>query len=163
MMREHQFSISEIPRWKKTEILWFLKKWDDKTLHHYHYSSGWMLGNVSSQKEWWCSGTAAQRGGGVTVPRKVQEPWRCGTEGCGQWAWWGSAGVGLGHLRGLSPTLMIVWSYGLQILSLQQQHRETKWDLSSLSPADDGTNIALKLWDLNQLQVSRALLQLSCS
>ena len=58
---------------------------------------------------------------------------------------------------------MIVWSYGLQILSLQQQHRETKWDLSSLSPADDGTNIALKLWDLNQLQVSRALLQLSCS
>ena len=101
--------------------------------------------------------------GGFTITGGVQEPWRCGTEGCGQWAWWGSAGVGLGHLRGLSPTLMIVWSYGLQILSLQQQHRETKWDLSSLSPADDGTNIALKLWDLNQLQVSRALLQLSCS
>jgi len=38
----------------------------------------------------------AQGGGGVTVPAGVQEPWRCGTEGCGQWAWWGWAGVGLG-------------------------------------------------------------------
>jgi len=24
-------------------------------------------------------------GGGVTVPGGVAEPWRCGTEGCGQW------------------------------------------------------------------------------
>ncbi len=35
---------------------------------------------------------AAQGGGGVTVPGGVQEPWRCGTEGRGQWAWWGWAG-----------------------------------------------------------------------
>ena len=28
---------------------------------------------------------AAQGGGGVTAPGGVQEAWRCGTEGCGQW------------------------------------------------------------------------------
>ena len=32
--------------------------------------------------------------GGVTVPGGVQELWRCGTEGRGQWAWRGVAGVG---------------------------------------------------------------------
>ena len=31
----------------------------------------------------------AQAGGGVTVPEGVEEPWGCGTEGRGQWAWWG--------------------------------------------------------------------------
>ena len=35
---------------------------------------------------------AAQGGGGVTVHGGVQEPWRCGIEGCGQWAWWGWIG-----------------------------------------------------------------------
>ena len=30
--------------------------------------------------------------GGVTIPGGVPEPWKCGTEGCGQWAW----GVGWG-------------------------------------------------------------------
>ena len=35
-------------------------------------------------------------GGGVTIPRGVQELWRCGTEGCGQWAWWDGLGLGLG-------------------------------------------------------------------
>ena len=39
--------------------------------------------------------------GGVTVPGGIKEPWRCGTEGHGQWAWRGWAGVGLGNLRGL--------------------------------------------------------------
>ena len=29
-----------------------------------------------------------QGGGGVTVLGGAQELWRCGTEGCGQWAWW---------------------------------------------------------------------------
>ena len=38
--------------------------------------------------------------GGVTVPGGVTEPWRCGTEGCGQWAQWGQAGVG--DMGGLS-------------------------------------------------------------
>ena len=53
-----------------------------------------MLGNISSPKEWQCSGTAAQGGGGVTVPEGVPEPWGCGTEGCGQWAaWWGGLGL----------------------------------------------------------------------
>jgi len=44
-------------------------------------------------KEQWCSGTAAQGGGGVTVPGGAQEQWGCGTEGRGQWVWWGGAGV----------------------------------------------------------------------
>jgi len=42
--------------------------------------SGWMLGKISSQKEQCCSGTAAQRGGGVTIPGGVPEPCGCGTE-----------------------------------------------------------------------------------
>ena len=40
-------------------------------------------------------------GGGVTISGGVPELWRYGTEGCGQWAWWGWAGVGLGDLTGL--------------------------------------------------------------
>ena len=36
---------------------------------------------------------SAQGGGGVTVCGGVQEQWRCGTEGRGQWAWWGWAGM----------------------------------------------------------------------
>ena len=50
--------------------------------------SVWLLGKTS-QKERCCSGTAAQGGGVVTVPGGVQGTWRCGTEGCGQWAWLG--------------------------------------------------------------------------
>jgi len=34
--------------------------------------------------------------GGVTVPGSVPEQWRCGTEGCGLWAWWGGLGLDLG-------------------------------------------------------------------
>ena len=47
----------------------------------------------TSQKEWQCFGTAAQGGGGVTIPGGAPEPWGCGTEGCGDghggagWAW----------------------------------------------------------------------------
>ena len=51
-----------------------------------------------SLKEQCCSGTAAQGGGGVTIPGGVQGPWGCGTEGCGQWTWWGVLGLGLGIL-----------------------------------------------------------------
>lgn len=48
--------------------------------------SGWMLGNTSSPKEQCCSGTAAQGGGGVTVPGDVPKD-GCGTEGHGlEWA-----------------------------------------------------------------------------
>ena len=51
------------------------------------------------------SGTAAQGGGGVTVPGGVQELWRCGTEGRVQWAWWDGLMVGINDLRGLSQSL----------------------------------------------------------
>ena len=54
-----------------------------------------MLGNISSHKEQCCSGTAAQGGGGVTIPGGVPEPWGSGTEGCGQWARWGGLGLDL--------------------------------------------------------------------
>jgi len=56
-------------------------------------SSGWILGKTSLN-EWWGTGSA-QGGGGFPVPGGDPAPWRCGTEGCGQWAWWGWAGVGL--------------------------------------------------------------------
>jgi len=44
---------------------------------------------------------AVQEGRGVTIPEDVQETWRWGTEGRGQWAWWAWVGVGHGDLRGL--------------------------------------------------------------
>ena len=33
---------------------------------------------------------------GVVESPSLEEPWRCGTEGCGQWACWGWAGLDLG-------------------------------------------------------------------
>lgn len=42
--------------------------------------SGWMSGEASSQKEWSCSGTAAQGMGGRR-PWGCSELWGCGTEG----------------------------------------------------------------------------------
>ena len=41
---------------------------------------------------------------GVVVPEGAQETWRCGTEGCGQWAWWGWVMVGLPDLSSLFQT-----------------------------------------------------------
>jgi len=64
-------------------------------------SSGWISGRTYSPKERWGSGTAAQGGGAVTIPGGVEEPCGCGTEGRGQWAWWGWVDVGQGDLRGL--------------------------------------------------------------
>ena len=49
-------------------------------------------------EEWLSGGTAVQGGGGVTIPGGVPVLWGCGTEGCGQWAWWGWAGLDLGIL-----------------------------------------------------------------
>jgi len=60
--------------------------------------SGWILGKISSRKKWSVTGTAAQGGGGLTIRGGVQEPWRCGTEGRGQWAWWDGLALGLGDL-----------------------------------------------------------------
>ena len=44
----------------------------------------------------WGSWHSCPGSGGVTVPGSVEGTWRCGTEGHGQWAWWGWAGVDLG-------------------------------------------------------------------
>ena len=38
---------------------------------------------------------AARGGGRFTIPGGVQQLWRCGTEGCGHWAWWGCDEVGI--------------------------------------------------------------------
>ena len=46
---------------------------------------------------------AAHGGGGVAVPGGVPELWRCGTEGCGQWAWWGGLGLDWGPWGLSSP------------------------------------------------------------
>ena len=35
---------------------------------------------------------AAQGGGAVAAPGGVQDPCGCGTEGRGQWGWWGWVG-----------------------------------------------------------------------
>jgi len=59
-------------------------------------SSDEILGKISSLKWQWGSGTAAQGGVGVIVPGGIPELWVCGTEGCGQWAWWGWARLDLG-------------------------------------------------------------------
>ena len=54
---------------------------------------------------------AAQGGGAVTIPGSVQEPCGCGTEGCGQWAWWGELKAGRDDLRRSFPTVMILCFY----------------------------------------------------
>jgi len=50
--------------------------------------SGWMLGKISSAKEWSGAGMAAQGGGGVTIPGGVQGTFRCYTEGLVGKYWW---------------------------------------------------------------------------
>ena len=67
--------------------------------------SGWVLG-TASPKNGGAVAWTAQGGGAVTIPGGVQEPWRCGTWGHGQWVGWvglgvGWVGVGLGDLGGL--------------------------------------------------------------
>jgi len=65
-----------------------------KNYVHARGGSDWVLGRAS-QKEWCCSGTAAQGGGGVTVTGGVPEPCGCGTEGAGMvllgWGWTGQS------------------------------------------------------------------------
>lgn len=63
-------------------------------------SDTWILGKFSHQKDRRCSGTAAQ-GGEVTVPRGVQEPQRCSSEGHGLMSVGGMTGW-LDALSGLS-------------------------------------------------------------
>ena len=46
-----------------------------------HIGSDWILGKYSSLKEWSRPEWAAQGGGGITVPRGIQETLRCCTEG----------------------------------------------------------------------------------
>ena len=66
---------------------------------------GWILGIISSPKEWSALARAAQGGGGVTVPGNGQEQCGCGADGHSQWEQWGWVGVGLGDLRGLFQLL----------------------------------------------------------
>jgi len=37
--------------------------------------SGWMLGTISSQKEWWCVETGCPGSGGVTISGGDPELW----------------------------------------------------------------------------------------
>ena len=47
--------------------------------------SVWILEKLL-QKSGEAVAQVAHGGGGVTVLGGIQKPWRCGTEGCGQWA-----------------------------------------------------------------------------
>lgn len=51
-----------------------------------------MLGRNSSPKSSQAQLQAAQGGDRVLIPGGVQELWRTGTWGCGQWAWQGHTG-----------------------------------------------------------------------
>jgi len=55
----------------------------------------WISWKNSSPKEWWCIGTDCPWKWWSHRVQGVQEPWRCGTEGHGQWAWWDGFGLGL--------------------------------------------------------------------
>jgi len=50
--------------------------------------SDWILGRVYSPTEWSGTGTGCPGWWYSHVSGRAQEPCRCGTEGCGQWAWW---------------------------------------------------------------------------
>jgi len=67
----------------------------------YEVSTGWVLGKISSLKERCCSGTAAQGGGGVTVPGGVPEPCGCGTEDVVSGHGGGGLAVGPADLRAI--------------------------------------------------------------
>ena len=47
----------------------------------------------------WDELRVAEGDGGATIPEVVQELWGCGTQGRGQWAWWGGLGLDLGILE----------------------------------------------------------------
>lgn len=69
--------------------------------------AGWTLGNKPSRTVI-LRGHSCPGGGGLTVPGGVWEPWRCGTEGSGQWAQWGWVSSQLDGLKGL---LQALWLY----------------------------------------------------
>lgn len=48
---------------------------------------------TSLEEQWW-SGTAAWGSGWVLKPGGDQEPWRCATWECEQWAWGDEVGLG---------------------------------------------------------------------
>jgi len=63
--------------------------------------SGWILAlfllRMSSAEE----AQGAQGGGGVSISGGAQEPCGFGTDGHGQWSWWGGLMVRLDHRRAL--------------------------------------------------------------
>ena len=94
--------------------------WEVMAWSYTKRGSGWIFGK-KSQNERWCSGTAAQGGGAVTVPGGVQGTWRCGTDGHGQWWWW----VGVDQMIVTFPTLMILWFHD----SIQGPNDREEWIL----------------------------------
>ena len=70
--------------------------------------SGWILGRISSQKEWWCTGTHCLGRCGVTDPGGVEEKGKYCIEWHGLAAWWWGVD---GWTLAVFPTLMIVWFY----------------------------------------------------
>ena len=91
----------------------------------------WILGNISSPKERCCSGTAAQGGGGITIPGGVQELWECGTEGRGH----GGGGLGLdwvisavfSNLNDLQVAFLLCKQVCMAIVAKTVEHNVLGW------------------------------------
>lgn len=66
-----------------------------------------MLENASSPEEWRGTEMGCQGGCGITTPGDVQEPWRCGIEGCGL-VLMVVMGLGARGSQWSLPTLMIL-------------------------------------------------------
>jgi len=76
--------------------------------------SGWALGRISPQKEWWCPGTGCPGRWGSHRLSSVQETWRCGTEGHSSGGRWGWADGWAGWPERAFPTLTSLWFYERQ-------------------------------------------------
>jgi len=98
--------------------------------------SGWLLGNISSQKEWSGRGMGCPGSGGVTIPGGVPDLWRCGMEEHGQWAWWGGLGLDMVILEVFSylydSIQFITPQSGLFAASLVQLNQRQSITFSSL-------------------------------
>ena len=74
---------------KLLRVLWQHKAdftGNNKSFGSISLTAGWVLGNISSLKELWCSGTGCPENGGVTIPEGAPEPF----------GWWSGLGLCLG-------------------------------------------------------------------